>query len=66
MTLPRLVRLRLIFLASSRTLPSAPVFEIFSDPARSIRKSLLVLELLSRLLNWLTESRKMRCEREEC
>jgi len=51
MTLPKFVKLRLIFLASSRTLPSAPVFDIFSDPAKSIRKSLLVFEELSRLLN---------------
>ena len=66
MTLPKFVKLRLIFLASSRTLPSAPVFDIFSDPAKSIRKSLLVFEELSRLLNWLTESKKMRWDLEEC
>jgi hypothetical protein len=38
-TFPRAERDLLIILASSRTLPSAPVFSIFSDPAKSTRTS---------------------------
>lgn len=51
MTLPKEDKLRLIFIASLRTVPSAPVFDIFYEPARSMRNNLLVLELFSRLLN---------------
>ena len=40
MTRPRIVRLKLIFLASSRTFPVAPVLAIRSEPARSTRLSL--------------------------
>jgi hypothetical protein len=37
MQLPRALRLLLMFFASSNTLPCAPVFEIFSLPAKSTR-----------------------------
>jgi len=36
-TLPNDVNDRFIFLASSRVSPSAPVLDIFSEPARSIK-----------------------------
>ena len=39
MTLPSVVKLLLIILASSRVYPAAPVFEIFSEPAKSTRYS---------------------------
>ena len=39
-TRPRTVRDRLIFFASSKTLPVAPVLAIRSEPARSTRLSL--------------------------
>ena len=39
-TLPSVVKLILIFLASSSTLPVAPVLPILSEPARSTRLSL--------------------------
>ena len=42
--IPREVRLRLIFLASSSTLPLAPVLSIRSLPAKSTRLSLPVLD----------------------
>ena len=42
-TFPKLDKLLLIFLASSKILPSAPVFEIFSLPAKSTKKSFPVL-----------------------
>ena len=41
-TLPKAVKLVLIFLASSKTFPSAPVFDIFSLPAKSTRHILAV------------------------
>ena len=37
MTRPRAERDLLMFLASSSTVPSAPVFDTFSEPARSTR-----------------------------
>jgi hypothetical protein len=40
-TIPRHVNERLIFWASFSTFPSALVFDIFSEPAKSIRNSLL-------------------------
>ncbi len=43
MTRPSAERDLLMFLASSRTEPSAPVLETFSEPARSTRYSLPVL-----------------------
>jgi len=43
MTIPSVVRLLLIFLASSSVCPFAPVFETFSLPARSTKKSFPVL-----------------------
>jgi len=43
MTNPKQLRLVFIFFASSNTLPEAPVCDIFSHPARSIRKSFPVL-----------------------
>lgn len=65
-TVPKLVKLRLIFLASYSTFPSAPVFDIFSLPARSMRKSLLVLDGPSGRAVWERVSWKSRWEREEC
>jgi hypothetical protein len=44
MTLPRVVRDRLIFLPSSITYPVAPVLDSFSLPAKSIKDNLPVLE----------------------
>jgi hypothetical protein len=64
--LPKFVKLKFIFFAYSKTIPYAPVFEIFSDPARSMRKSLLVFEAPSGNEVWLRVSRKIRWEREEC
>lgn len=49
-TFPKLVRLKFIFFASSKTFPSAPVFDIFSDPAKSIKNSLLVFEAPSGMM----------------
>jgi len=42
-TLPRYERLWLIFLASSKIFPVAPVWLILSDPARSTKLSFAVL-----------------------
>lgn len=50
MTRPRVERLLLIVLASSRVLPVAPVFAIFSLPARSTRYNLPVLDEKSTVL----------------
>lgn len=65
-TVPKLVKLRLIFLAYSSTFPSAPVFDIFSLPARSMRKRRLVLEGPSGRAVCERVSWKSRWEREEC
>lgn len=58
MTIPKVVRLWLIFLASSKTLPVAPVFPILSDPAKSTRFNLALLVDPS-LFTWLYSSTKM-------
>jgi hypothetical protein len=50
MTFPRVVKLILIFLASSRTLPSAPVFDTFYEPAKSTRYNFPVFALRSSIL----------------
>ena len=49
-TIPKVVRLLLIALASSRVYPLAPVFDIFSEPARSTRNNLPVFVEKSVLL----------------
>ena len=49
-TCPKVVRLLLIVLASSRVYPVAPVFATFSLPARSTRYNLPYLELKSVVL----------------
>ena len=64
-TFPRVVKLALIFLASSKVFPSAPVLEIFSLPARSTKYNLPVLALRSATLSWLTVRIKIICDRED-
>ena len=49
-TIPSDVRLLFIVLASSNNFPLAPVFEIFSDPAKSTRNNLPDFEEKSLLL----------------
>lgn len=66
MTLPKFVSDKLIFFASYKTFPSAPVFDTFYDPARSIKYSLLVLELESWLLNWFKLNIKIIWDLDEC
>ena len=44
MTIPRAERDLLIFLASSKVVPDAPVFPTFSEPARSTRYKFPVLD----------------------
>jgi hypothetical protein len=44
MTFPSVVKLLLIIFASSSVCPAAPVFDIFSEPAKSTRYSYPVLQ----------------------
>ena len=64
MTLPSVVKLLLIFLASSKTCPYAPVFDIFSEPAKSTRNSLPVLHEPSSLFCIVIVSTNIAWERE--
>ena len=49
-TLPKVVKLLFIFFASSKVYPWAPVFIIFSDPAKSTKNSFPILQEPSSLL----------------
>ena len=63
MTIPSVVSDLLIIFASSRTEPAAPVFEIFSEPARSTKYNLPVFcDKSSELFYW-TVRMKIECER---
>lgn len=64
-TFPKVVKLALIFLASSNVFPYAPVLEIFSLPARSTRYNFPVLALRSATLSWLTVRIKIIWDRED-
>lgn len=65
-TVPRFVRLRLIFFAYYKTFPSAPVLDIFYDPAKSIKKSLLVFDGPSGRAVCERVSCNIKCDLEEC
>lgn len=56
---------KLIFLACYKVFPYAPVFETFSDPAKSTMKSLLTLACSVIALNWLRVNWKIRWDRDE-
>ena len=64
-TRPRVTRLRLMFLASFKVWPSAPVFAIRSEPARSTRYRVPVLQEPSMLLTIMIVMMKRQCERED-
>lgn len=63
-TIPRVVSDLLIVFASSRVYPAAPVLEIFSDPARSTKKSLPVFLPLVLKFSALTVMIKTECDLE--
>lgn len=65
MTFPSVVRLRFIFLASLRICPSAPVFDIFSEPAKSTKKSFPVFALRSVRLVWKMVIKNIMCDLED-
>ena len=50
MTLPKVVKLALIFFAYSKVLPYAPVLAIFSLPAKSTKYNFPVLAVRSTVL----------------
>ena len=60
MTLPNVDRDKLIFLASSNVSPTAPVFEIFSLPAKSTRFKVPFLINFSFLKDWVTSKINMQ------
>lgn len=64
-TNPKHDKLVLIFLASSKTFPVAPVYEIFSHPARSIKKSLPVLADKSIKLFYVIDIINTKWERDD-
>ena len=61
-TIPSVVNDLLIILASSSNVPSAPVFDIFSEPARSTKYSLPVLCERSSKLFCYTVKIKIECD----
>ena len=63
-TLPSVVKLLLMFLASSNTYPYAPVLEIFSEPAKSTKNSLPTLHDPSSLLSMVIVKMKRACDLE--
>uniref|UniRef100_A0A182J2R4 Uncharacterized protein n=1 Tax=Anopheles atroparvus TaxID=41427 RepID=A0A182J2R4_ANOAO len=65
-TLPSADSDLLMFFASSSTVPSAPVFDTFSEPARSTRYSLPDSFFSFSMFSCLTLIRKTECERDEC
>ena len=65
MTRPSALKLLLIFLASSSVCPVAPVLPIFSDPARSTRKSEPVFWVPVSVLRAWTVMTKIECERDD-
>lgn len=63
-TLPKVVKLLFIFLASSKVYPWAPVFIIFSDPAKSTKKSFPILQEPSSLFVILIVKMNKECDLE--
>lgn len=65
MTFAKHVRDKFIFFACYKVLPSAPVFDTFSDPAKSTINRLLVLACWVSELNWLSVNWKIKWDLEE-
>lgn len=65
MTIPSADNDLLIFLASSKVWPEAPVFPTFSEPARSTRYRFPVLMAPVSVFRCWIEIKKMECDRED-